>query len=108
MNCLPRSADFQGRTAQGGCGDVFGLSVGLGPFVETNPGSGKVGRAVTILGNNLTGATGVSFNGTAATFAIVSGTEIKTTVPTGATTGVVKVTTPKKTLKSNAVFRVTK
>jgi uncharacterized repeat protein (TIGR03803 family) len=101
-------ADFQGCTAQGGCGDVFGLSVGLGPFVETNPGSGKVGRAVTILGNNLTGATGVSFNGTAATFTIVSGTEIKTTVPTGATTGVVEVTTPKKALKSNAVFRVTK
>jgi len=92
----------------GSCGEVFSFSVGLGPFVETNPTSGKVGRAVTILGNNLSGATSVSFNGTAATFTIVSGSEIKTTVPTGATTGSVEVTTPKKTLKSNAVFRVTK
>jgi hypothetical protein len=38
---------------------------------------------VTILGNDLTDATDVSFNGTAATFTIVSGSEIKTTVPTG-------------------------
>jgi len=101
-------ADFQGCIAGGGCGDVFNLSVGLGPFVETNPTSGKAGRPVTILGNNLKGATSVSFNGTAATFTIVSRTEIKTNVPTGATTGFVKVTTPKKTFKSNVVFRVTK
>jgi uncharacterized repeat protein (TIGR03803 family) len=101
-------ADFTGCIAGGGCGDVFSLSVGLGPFVETNPTSGKVGRAVTILGKNLSGATSVSLNGTAATFTIISGTEIKTTVPTGATTGSVEVTTPSKTLKSNVVFRVTK
>jgi uncharacterized repeat protein (TIGR03803 family) len=101
-------ADYRGCIIGGGCGNVFSLSVGLGPFVEANPTSGKVGRAVTILGNNLTDATNVSFNGTAATFTIVSGTEITTTVPTGATTGSVEVTTPKKTLKSNVVFRVTK
>jgi uncharacterized repeat protein (TIGR03803 family) len=90
----------------GSCGEVFSLSLGLGPFVETNPTSGKVGRAITILGNNLSGATNVSFNGAAATFTVVSGSEIKTTVPTGATTGSVEVTTPKKTLESNVVFRV--
>jgi len=101
-------ADFQGCIAGGGCGNVFTLSVGLGPFVESNPTSGKLGRAVTILGNNLTGATSVSFNGTAATFTIVSGTEIKTTVPKRATTGFVEVKTRQKRLKSNVVFRVTK
>jgi uncharacterized repeat protein (TIGR03803 family) len=90
-----------------GCGTVFSLSVGLGPFVETNPTSGKVSRPVTILGNNLTDATGVTFNGTAATFTVVSSTEIKTTVPGGATTGFVEVTTTEGTLKSNVVFRVT-
>jgi hypothetical protein len=82
--------------------------VGLEPFVETLPTFGKVGRSVTILGNDLTGATSVTFSGAAATFTVVSGTEIKTTVPVGATTGFVEVTTPKKTLKSNLVFRVTK
>jgi uncharacterized repeat protein (TIGR03803 family) len=92
----------------GGCGTVFRLSVGLGPFVETLPTSGKVGKAVIILGNNLKGSTSVTFNGTAANFTVVSSTEIKTSVPVGATTGFVKVKTPTKTLKSNVVFRVTK
>jgi uncharacterized protein (TIGR03437 family) len=56
--------------------------------------------------NNLTGATRVTFNGTAATFKVVSSSEITTTVPTGATTGKVKVVTLQRTLTSN-VFRVT-
>jgi uncharacterized repeat protein (TIGR03803 family) len=94
--------------APNGCGTVFSVSAGLRPFMETLPTSGKVGRAVTILGNNLTGATSVTFNGTSATFKVVSSTEIRTTVPVGATTGFVKLTAPQKTLKSNVVFRVTK
>jgi uncharacterized repeat protein (TIGR03803 family) len=90
----------------GGCGTVFSLSVGLGPFVETIPASGKVGTKVTILGNSLTGATHVTFNGKAATFKVVSSTEITTTVPKGATTGKVSVKTPSRTLTSNVSFRV--
>jgi uncharacterized repeat protein (TIGR03803 family) len=101
---------FYGTTSGGGAhslGTVFSVSVGLGPFVETQPTSGKVGAAVKILGTNLTGATSVTFNGTAATFTVVSKSEITTTVPTGATTGTVEVTTPSGTLKSNRGFRVT-
>lgn len=90
-----------------GCGTVFSLSVGLGPFVETLPTSGKVGAAIKILGTNLTGSTSVTFNGTAAIFTVVSSSEITTTVPVGATTGKVKVTTPHSTLTSNVNFRVT-
>jgi uncharacterized repeat protein (TIGR03803 family) len=89
-----------------GCGTVFTLSVGLGPFVETLPTSGKVGAAVIILGSNLTGTTSVTFNGTAATFTVASSTEIKATVPNGATTGKVQVTTPSGTLTGNVVFNV--
>jgi uncharacterized repeat protein (TIGR03803 family) len=92
----------------GGCGTVFSLSVGLGPFVETRPTSGKIGTPVVVLGNNLTGTTSVSFNGAPASFKIVSNTEITTTVPTGATSGFVEVALPKKKLKSNVAFRVTK
>ena len=110
------SGIFYGTTAYGGtsnacnlgCGTVFSLGVGLGPFVETRPTSGKVGTAVTILGTNLKGATSVTFNGTAAKFNVVSNSEITTTVPTGATTGKLKVTTPKRMLVSNLPFRVTK
>jgi len=91
-----------------GCGTLFSLSVGLEPFVETNPTSGKVGTAVIILGTNLKGSTRVTFHGTAAKFTVVSKTEIKTMVPKGATTGKVNVKTPKGTLVSNLEFRVTK
>jgi uncharacterized protein (TIGR03437 family) len=80
--------------------------MGFGPFVKTLPISGNVGTTVRILGTNLTGATSVSFNGTAAAFTIVSPTAITTTVPTGATTGTVQVTTPSGTLSSNVVFGV--
>jgi uncharacterized repeat protein (TIGR03803 family) len=94
------------KCSPNGCGAVYSLSVSLGAFVETLPTSGKAGTAVVILGNNLTGSTSVTFNGTAASFTVVSGTEIKTTVPTGATTGKVKVTTPSGVLTSNVSFRV--
>jgi len=100
---------FYGTTAYGGAngnGTIFSLSVGLGPFVETLPTFGPVGRKVRILGTDLTGATSVTFNGTAATFTVALPTEIKTTVPTGATNGKVQVTTPSRTLTSNHVFRV--
>jgi len=75
--------------------------------VETQPTSGNVGTAVKILGTDLTGTTSVAFNGTAAKFTVISESEITTSVPKGATTGIVEVTTPKGTVKSNDVFRVT-
>jgi uncharacterized repeat protein (TIGR03803 family) len=103
------NGSFYGTTPSDGAhayGTVFSLADGLGPFVETNPTSGAVGTAVTILGNNLTGSTSVTFNGTAATFKVVSSTEITTTLPKGATTGPVKVKTPSATLTSNVSFRV--
>jgi uncharacterized protein (TIGR03437 family) len=80
--------------ADDGCGTIFSLKLGSAPFIKTVPASGIVGTAVIILGNNLTGATSVTFNGTAALFTVVSSSEITTTVPSGATTGNVLVTTP--------------
>jgi hypothetical protein len=86
---------------------VFRLSTGLGPFVKTLPTSGLVGAAVKILGTGLTGATGVTFNGAAATFTVVSSALITATVPAGATSGAVQVTTPSGTLSGNVSFVVT-
>jgi uncharacterized repeat protein (TIGR03803 family) len=103
------NGDFYGTTQEGGTydvGTIFSLSVGLGPFVETQTASGKVGAAVKILGNNLTHATSVGFNGASAVFTVVSSSEITTTVPTGAATGTVQVVTPNGTLSSNVPFRV--
>jgi uncharacterized repeat protein (TIGR03803 family) len=101
--------NFYGTATIGGShnsGTVFSFAVGLQPFVKTVPGSGTAGAGIIILGNNLTSTTGVSFNGTAAAFTVVSDTEITATVPTGATTGTVQVTTSGGTLDSNVAFRV--
>ena len=102
--------NFYGKASEGGAsgdGTVFRLSAGLGPFVETQSTSGKVGATVIILGSNLKDVISVTFNGTSAKFTVVSSTEITTTVPSDATTGKVKVKTPSGTLTSNVAFRVT-
>jgi uncharacterized repeat protein (TIGR03803 family) len=89
-----------------GCGSIFNLSLGLAPFVKTLPLAGKVGTKVAILGTNLTGATGVTFNGTSAQFSVRLPSVILTDVPAGTTSGYITVTTPRGTLKSNAQFHV--
>lgn len=89
-----------------GKGVAYSFDLGLGPFIKTVPTTGKVGKAVGILGGGLRGTSNVSFNGTPATFTVVSNTYLKTKVPSGATTGFVTVTTPGGTLTSNQQFRV--
>jgi uncharacterized repeat protein (TIGR03803 family) len=97
---------FNGGPA-GGYGTVYRLSTGLAPFVKTIPTSANVGDTIIILGNKLTGSTSVTFDGTPAIFTVNSyGTAITTTVPEGATTGTVEVTTPSSILSSNVPFRV--
>jgi uncharacterized repeat protein (TIGR03803 family) len=103
------NGDLYGTASAGGAsndGTVFSLSVGLGAFVETRRTYGTVGSVVEILGNNLTGATSVSFNGTAADFEVLSSSLIGTKVPAGASSGTVQVVTPSGTLSSNVPFRV--
>jgi uncharacterized repeat protein (TIGR03803 family) len=91
----------------GGCGTVFSIATGLKPFVKTVPAIGTIGTSVMILGYKLTGAKCVMFGGgISAAFTVVSDTEIVATVPTGATTGKVKVTTLHGTLTSNTNFVV--
>ena len=101
--------NFYGTTGGGGAsgdGTVFSLSIGLGPFVETQPTFGEVGQFREILGTDLTGATSVSFNGTAAAFSVMSPSLIAARIPAGATSGTVQVVTPSGTLSSNVPFRV--
>jgi len=89
-----------------GCGTVYKVTTGLPPFVALHPDYGKVGSNVKILGNNLSGTTGVTFNGTPAAFTVVSDTYIRATVPLGATTGILEVTTSSGTLTSKVSFQV--
>jgi len=107
------NGDFYGTTMDGvsgecqnGCGTVFGLSVGIAPFVKTLPTVGVAGSVVRILGTDLSGATSVTFNGIAAAFGVISPSQILALVPAGATTGKVQVITPSGTLLSNVGFVV--
>ena len=73
-----------------------------------SPTSGPVGTSVTLTGTGFTGATTVEFGGTAATsYSVVGDTQITTTVPAGATSGPIAVTTPGGTATSGASFTVT-
>ena len=88
-------------------GAVFSLDLSLSPFVAFVLPTGKVGGAAQILGQGFTGTTSVTFNGVKATsFQVVSDTYLTATVPAGATTGLVAVTTPTGTLTGNVNFRV--
>ena len=98
------TAEWRGTN---GSGTVFRFSMGLGPFVKLVQNTGKVGQAIGIYGQGFTGTTGVSLNGTPASFKVLSDTLIRAIVPAGATTGFVTVNTTSGTLKSNVPFRVT-
>lgn len=71
-----------------------------------SPTSGLPGAAVTINGTNFDGATSVTFNGVGASFTVNSSLRITATVPSGATTGPIRVTTPSGTATSSTNFRV--
>ena len=70
------------------------------------PASGPAGTPVTISGAGFTGTTIVKFNNKTAAFSVQSDTSIQATVPAGATTGPVIVTSGGKTTRSEANFTV--
>ena len=100
---------FYGNTTgnSNGGGVFYSLDMGLKPFAGLVTWQGKIGKTVEILGQGFTGTTKVSFNGTSATFSVVGDTFLTASVPVGATTGFVSVTTPGGVLKSNRKFLVT-
>lgn len=84
------------------CGTIFTFGLGL----KLQPTTGPVGSKIEIVGLNLTGATAVRFQGLPAAFTVVSMTQISAVVPAGASTGLVKVTTPGGVLSSTTPFVV--
>ena len=75
-------------------------------FAGLSPGSGVAGTAVTVYGAHFTGATAVTLNGAAAQFTVVSDTQLTVTVPAGATSGPIAVTTPSGSATSSSAFTV--
>lgn len=95
-----------GEGGEYGYGGIYSLDVGLGPFVSFVRGVGRIGQSGGILGQGFIGTTSVTLNGVSASFRIVSDTYLVATIPPGATTGYVTVTTPTGTLTSNKKFIV--
>jgi uncharacterized repeat protein (TIGR03803 family) len=78
----------------------------LPTIASFSPTSGPVGTSVSINGTGLTQATRVAFNGTSASFTVNSDILITATVPTGATTGKIAVTTKGGSATSATGFTV--
>jgi hypothetical protein len=80
---------------------------GEATVLSFSPTSGAVGTVVTITGTEFTGASKVTFGGVAATtFTVNSATQITATVPTGAKTGKIGITTNGVTGSSKTNFTV--
>lgn len=70
------------------------------------PAAGAPDSSVIVSGTGFVGATNVSFNGVAAIFAVNSDDQIVATVPLGATSGKIAVTSPAGTATSATSFTV--
>jgi uncharacterized repeat protein (TIGR03803 family) len=90
-----------------GCGVFFSLDVGAPAFASLVSTSGKEGAHIGILGQGFSSSSVVEFDGVTASFTRQGTTFISATVPAGALTGEVTVTTGATTLTSNDTFRVT-
>jgi YD repeat-containing protein len=90
------------------------LSIATNPTSQTSvsgfdPASGSSGIPVTISGTGFSSTIGqnsVSFNGTPATVTSATQTQIVATVPAGATTGPIAVTTPNGSANSSSPFTI--
>jgi uncharacterized repeat protein (TIGR03803 family) len=98
-----------GTASNGGAnnmGVIWEYDPGLAPFVTFLNVYGQVGAKVYILGEYFAAGSVVSFNGVPAQNPVIQPTCIEATVPEGATTGFITVTTSRGTLKSNKPFVV--
>jgi len=86
----------------------FTISLPPPTITAFTPARGPAGQVVTITGTSFfSGVTTVKFAGaTATTFTVVNATTISATVPSGAATGKITVTTPGGTATSAASFTV--
>lgn len=91
-------------------GTIDRYTTGLAPLPPAiagfSPSKAAVGAKVTIRGSAFVKATTVSFNGTHTAFTVKASGFIVATVPAGATSGPIKVTTPAGTATSTKSFTV--
>ena len=96
--------------AVGNLTSISRQSSALVSLIDFNPAAGPPGTVVTILGSGFGSTPGentVTFNGAVASISSASPTQLVATVPSGATTGSIEVTTPTGSAASGAPFTVT-
>jgi uncharacterized repeat protein (TIGR03803 family) len=107
---LSTNGKFYSTTEQGGTGvgSFYSLSNNYKPFISlVNVKSGAEGAQVGILGQGFSSKSVVEFGGTKATTTKLTGTTyILATVPTGALTGDVTVTTGSTVLSTTASYKI--
>jgi uncharacterized repeat protein (TIGR03803 family) len=108
---LSTNGTFYSTTEQGGTGDgsFYSFSNGYNPFISlVNVKSGAEGARVGILGQGFSSKSVVEFGGTKASTTKLTGTTyILATVPTGALTGDITVTTGSTKLSTIASYKIT-
>jgi len=97
-----------GCGSSSGCGTFFNLNLGLPPYATFLPqaSSGKVGSSVGIYGQGFNSASSVLFGSVSASFTVSTDGYLTATVPSGAATSPITVTTATATLKTPRNFRV--
>jgi len=87
---------------------AFTVTIPVPTISAFSPATGRIGTSILIAGANFTGATSVKFNGTSSTsIQVLAPTFLKATVPAGATTGKISITTPGGTANSSSNYTVT-
>lgn len=97
------------RDAVGNVVSIVSQSSTLVSIINFAPVTGMIGDNVTINGTGFSTTASqntVSFNGIVATVVSATATQIITTVPLGATTGIINITTPTGTASSATAFTV--
>lgn len=85
----------------------FTTTGGAVPTVTSfSPASGPPGSSVTVLGSGLSSATRVTIGGTSAAYSVISDGELRVTVPAGAVSGPIQVTSPGGVATSTSSFTV--
>jgi len=82
-------------------GNVFSANTS---FTSFSPTSGSPTANITLTGTGMGAVTGVSFNGTPATFTLTNGTTLVAQVPAGATSGSLSVSTACGTITAAGTF----
>jgi hypothetical protein len=111
-NMAPSITALRTATAMAGINTAFrGVAfapVAAAPTIASfTPISGPVGTTVTVTGTHFNGATSVTLNGVdVPNFTVLEATTLAFEVPTGATSGLIAVTTPGGTATSTSSFMV--